>query len=274
MRNVHIFTDSLTPLPQGLIKQLNIEIAPVYVVFSNAQIYKHTVDLCTEDIFRYVLEKGRLPGIAAPTTEDLIQLFKPSVSSNTDVLFISMSAEISPTYKNALAAARHFPQGRVVVVDSARFSTGTAMMIVQAASLAGRKRILSNLEGKLHSYRLNLQEELFQGKLQAVISAGNIYGLPDRILSPLKLRKQQDIRIGNLSRVLKAFKLKGELGIERGMAIISHTMAREQAEYLKKQLEEQYGFQQVILTPNINGLLCRSAPQSVGMSYWLHSGLT
>lgn len=271
MNNVHIFTDSLATLPQGIVEQLKVGIAPVYVVFSNAQVYKHTVDICTEEILQLVMETGRLPGIAAPTVQDLVQLFKPSVSRNDYVLFISMSAQISSTYKNAMAAARQFPKGQVTVMDSKHFSSATAMMILQAAKLAMRKRNMNTFEQKLQEYRRNLKEELFLDKLQIANPIGNIYGFPHRIISPLKLKQQLDIRIGKLNSVLRADNLGEKPHIDRNQIVISQTLAKEPAEYVRQQLTERYGFRKVILTSNINGLLSRSTPRSVGISYWSNS---
>ncbi|QQZ63681.1 DegV family protein [Paenibacillus sonchi] len=50
MINVHIFTDSLTTLPQDMIAGLNISIVQVYIVFSNAQVYRHTEDISTDKL--------------------------------------------------------------------------------------------------------------------------------------------------------------------------------------------------------------------------------
>jgi hypothetical protein len=218
------------------------------------------------------METGRLPGIASPTVQDLIQLFKPSVSSNDHVLFISMSAQISSTYKNAMEAARYFPKGQVTIMDSNHFSAATAMMTLHAAKLASRKRNMNTFGQRLQEYRRGLKEELFLDKLQIANLAGNIYGLPHRIISPLKLRAQLDIRIGNINSVFRTANLNDRPHINRDLIIISQTLAREPAEYVRHRLTEQYGFRRVILTSNINGLLSRSAPRSVGISYWSNAG--
>ncbi|MNN78111.1 hypothetical protein D3C81_1946310 [compost metagenome] len=124
---------------------------------------------------------------------------------------------------------------------------------------------------KLQEYRRNLKEELFLDKLQIANLAGNIYGLPHRIISPLKLKQQLDIRIGNINSVFRSDRLNDRPHIDRNLIVISQTLARESAEYVRQQLTERYGFRKVILTSNINGLLSRSAPRCVGISYCLSS---
>lgn len=108
MKNVRVFTDSMTTLPEELKKRLGIRVIPVYVVFGNNNIYKHNEDIQTEDIYRHVLERGMMPGIAAPSVKDFYDLFKSVIEQKEKVLFISMSAEISKSYKNAMQAALFF----------------------------------------------------------------------------------------------------------------------------------------------------------------------
>ncbi|OKP97157.1 DegV family protein [Paenibacillus sp. P46E] len=270
---LHLFTDSLTTLPPGMIEQLNIGIAPVYVVFNNAQIYRHTVDIQTEDILSLVMETGKVPGIAAPAVEDFIQLFTPSVGGIDQVVYISMSAEISPSYRNAEAAAKHFPKGKVTVVDSGCFSSGTAMMMVQAARIAKKVRTWASFGQKLDEHRAAVREELILDRMKKVNPTGNIYGLPNRIISPLKLKPKLHIQNGissNLEDTLLG-NLRDNPQIDREFIVISQTMAREPAEYMKNILYESYGFKKVILLSNINGLLCRTTPRSIELSYLLKS---
>jgi DegV family protein with EDD domain len=269
---LHIFTDSLTTLPNDLIKQLNIGIVPVYVVFSNTEIYKHTVDIQTGNILGLVMETGKVPGIAAPTVEDLVQLFRVSLSKNDHVLFISMSAEVSSTYRNAEAAAKHFPNGQVTVIDSTHFSTGTAMMILQASRLSKAAKKINILRRRLEEYRVNIKEELLLDKIQLIKPSGNIYGLSNRIISPLKLRPQLDVKTGCIRNALKnernPIKMQ-EDNIDRDLIVISQTLASDPGEHAGSKLNKRYSFKEVIFTSNITGLLCRKAPRSLEIGYLL-----
>ncbi|AIQ46514.1 hypothetical protein R70723_12025 [Paenibacillus sp. FSL R7-0273] len=281
MKNVRVFTDSMTTLPEELKKRLGIRVIPVYVVFGNNNIYKHNEDIQTEDIYRHVLERGMMPGIAAPSVKDFYDLFKSVIEQKEKVLFISMSAEISKSYKNAMQAALFFSNGDVTVMDSYAFSSGTGLMVVKAAVSVPKAGSMKALLQLLNNSRKNLNEELILDKIKLANTAGEVYGLNNRIISPLKLKQQMQIRFKSFNRsqtdqdicILKDMQVhsssaSGEL--QREMTLVSQTMAADHGEYTKIKLTERYGFKQVYLSSCLAGLLSRRTPRSVGFSYFVN----
>ncbi|MEK8213751.1 DegV family protein [Paenibacillus sp. FSL L8-0463] len=282
MTKVKIFTDSLSDLPPTVIEQYEIGIAPVYVVFSNELIFRHTVDITTEEIYTYVREKGTIPGIAAPTPHDLSTLFAPCIAAGDNVLFISMASGLSPTYKNAVAAAQQFPEGRVTVIDSTSISSGTAMMVLRAVTAARKRRHPATITKELHHSRTNLEEEMLLDKLNFINQGGNVYGLHNRIKSPLNLKSPATVRSGRMhfsmnepqGGVTKALDkmlynaLDNKDEIDQKLVLISQTMAEQPAEYLREALINKVGCDEVLVTSSISGFLSRTSPRSLGVSYY------
>ncbi|WP_340013143.1 DegV family protein [Paenibacillus sp. FSL K6-1318] len=112
MTKVRIFADSISDIPQEWMTKYHIGIVPLYIVFEG-QSYLDRIEMDTHEMYRRVKESGKLPKTAAPSPADFVQTFGPVIENGEDVLFISMSSQLSSTYQNALIAAREFPPGRV-----------------------------------------------------------------------------------------------------------------------------------------------------------------
>jgi DegV family protein with EDD domain len=280
MDTIDIFTDSLSDLPLTWCELNEVVSVPVYVVFDNDQFYRDKTEITTEGIYEFVLKQGRLPGIAAPSVQDLVRFFTPSIVSGKKVLFISMTSELSPSYKHAVEAAGHFPEGSVTVIDSEVLSAGQAMMVIQAVQDVRKGLPLNKIVSRLEKAKTKVKFEMVLDNLLYANNGGQVYGLKNRVKSPLKLRGALNIQIARINQfeqnkeislvVVKKWGLSiidNKDYINREMVIISHTMAKESAEYLKNVMMDEVGVKEVIITSGIFGLLSRSKPKGLNISY-------
>ncbi|OKP65806.1 hypothetical protein A3842_30190 [Paenibacillus sp. P3E] len=277
MSLLQIFTDSLADLPKVFIEQHQIQLVPVYVVFSNNNVFKDKVDLSTDLICKLVLEQGRVPGIAAPSVNDFISAFTPVISAGKDVLFISIASELSPAYKNAVSAAGAFPSGRVCVIDSESLSSGTALLVMQAVLIASKGFQVTTVIERLQQYRQNMKFTMLLDDTGTSSIRGNVYGLENRIISPLALRSEGEVKTGRIraddkyatslvDAILHEI-LVNQHEVDSNLVIISQTLAERPAEYLKAKLIEMTRIKTVLIAPSICGLLSRTKPRSLAVSY-------
>ncbi|KAA8745402.1 DegV family protein [Paenibacillus sp. UASWS1643] len=120
-------------------------------------LFSHRIEINTHEMYRRVEELGKLPKTAAPSPADFVQSFGLVIENSKDVLFISMSSQVSSTYQNALIAARKFPPGRVTVIDSLNVTAGTAMSNLLAAQAAAEGRSALFISDKFHLLRDEIQ---------------------------------------------------------------------------------------------------------------------
>lgn len=280
MGDVQVFTDSLSDLPQSWIKQYNIGIVPVYVVFSNDKFFRDQIEISTDQIYRNVLAKGKIPCIAAPTPEDFISSFRPAVSAGKNVLFISMSSELSPTYNNAVTAAAHFPAGRVQIVDSFSVSAGAALTVMSAVRAARKGLQIMDIVTLLQRFREDVEFNVLLDSSSSLNIAKDVFRRQKKAKSLLNLRQQVTVKMGRFQREVK-YNGKQTNSLEMIMQnvvdnknhmdldllIISQTMAEQPAEYLREKLNEMTSIKNIIITPSISGLLCRTKPSSLAVSY-------
>ena len=130
---VKISADSTCDLSPELLKRYDVAIQPLYIVRDDASL-RDGVDIRPTDIFAHVEKTGKLLKTAAVSVEDYIELFRRRTADGSEVVHVTISAEMSACYQNACLAAREVPG--VYPVDSRNLSTGMGLVVIEAAKRA------------------------------------------------------------------------------------------------------------------------------------------
>ncbi|WP_019912227.1 DegV family protein [Paenibacillus sp. HW567] len=279
MSIVKIFSDSTSDLPQGWKETYDIGVVPLYVVFEDAT-YKDGVDITPEEVYRRVAAKGVLPKTAAPSPADFIAAFEPVISSGGDIVYISLSSDLSSTYQNALLAAGEFPEGRVQVVDSKTLCGGIALLVMKAARAAAQGQSAKDIAAMLEQCRDRVSTEFVVDTLDYLYMGGRCSGMTNFIGSLLKIRPVLRLIDGAIVPVSK-IRGKKEKAVEqmlqhalvnaghmdKELLIVVHTLAEEDAKFLEKALREQTTVDEiaVIHAGCVIGSHC--GPATVGLMY-------
>ncbi|WP_336783650.1 DegV family protein [Paenibacillus illinoisensis] len=280
---VRIFADSISDIPQEWIEKYNINLIPLYIAFDE-RTYLDRIEMDRFQVYKKIEMTGKFPEIAVPEPSVFINAFSPIIQNGEDVLFISMSSELSSMYQNSLIAAREFPAGRVTVVDSKNISAGTAMNVfiaVQAAEqgksalyisgLLRRKRdeiqfnvLVDGYENRLKRGRVNIIKQLLGSKLRI---QPILYVSHGRILSGVKYR-------GNKQKVLRKL-LDSILSqihrIEQDQIIIAQNKEEETAEWIQRKIYEETNIRDVFIIEGGCAICSHSGTHSLGISFVLKS---
>lgn len=130
---VIIASDSTCDLNAELIKRYDVRIEPLSVELGD-EVYRDGVDVDPDRIYAHYEATGQLPKTAAPNIADFVSFFGELTADGSEVVFFTISAEMSSTYNNARIAAEEF-EG-VYVVDTRNLSTGGGLLVVTAGELA------------------------------------------------------------------------------------------------------------------------------------------
>lgn len=139
MNEVKIIADSTCDVPEELRKRLDIGIIPLYVILGE-NTFKDGVDIDPDRIFEYFDRTQCTPTTSAPSVQDFLDFFGPYAAQGRDIVFFSISSEMSASFQNAALAAREFPGVRIRVVDSRSLSSGIALLAARAAEEAREGR--------------------------------------------------------------------------------------------------------------------------------------
>ncbi|KAA8746156.1 DegV family protein [Paenibacillus sp. UASWS1643] len=283
MSKVRIFADSTSDVPQDWIDKYNIGIVPLYIVFQDKS-YLDQKEINIQDMYNLVEIYGHLPKTAAPPPADFIQVFRPVIEDGEDVLYISMSSQLSSTYQNALAAAREFPVGRITIVDSLNVSAGTAMNVLLAAEMASEGKSALAIAEWLETARHEIHLNVLVDNLNYLHKGGRVSNLQHMLGSMLRIRPILYVRHG---RVLSGVKYRGSKErivkkllqdilshihrIDHDQIIIAHTLEEETAEWMRNFILEETSIRTVHIIEGGCSICSHSGPHSLAISFILKS---
>lgn len=278
MSRIKIFADSTSDLNPDWIKTHDIGIIPLYVVFGDESL-KDGVEITPERLYERVSKDGRLPKTAAPSPADFMTAFQPYIEQGDDILYISLSSELSSTYQNALLASSEFPEGRISVVDSLNLSSGIGLLVMKAVHAAQKGQSLKEITHLVEAVKPNVRTEFVIDTLEYLHKGGRCSGMQNLIGSLLKIRPVIRVTDGKMS---PAYKVRGKREkaldqmlqntltekhqIDTDLIIVVHTMAEEDALELQKSLQEQTGGRVELTTAGC--VICsHCGPKTIGIIY-------
>lgn len=279
MSRIKFFADSTSDLPKAWAQQHEVGIVPLYTVFGDESL-KDGVEISPEELYARVEREGRLPKTAAPSPADFITAFSPYIDEGYDILYISLSSEISSTYQNAIIASGEFPEGRVTVFDSLNLTTGIGVLVMKAVEAAEQGKSLAEIVDMLTEIRPKVDTEFVIDTLDYLYMGGRCSGMQNLIGSLLKIRPVVKVTDGKMT---PAYKVRGKREkavdqmlnnalrnvdvMDNDTIIVVHTMAEEDALRLQKTLQEQTKAKRVELSTAGCVISSHCGPRTIGLVY-------
>ncbi len=135
-KHVRVVTDSTADLPPETVRELDITVVPLRVIFGE-QAYRDGIDLTNEEFFRKLAESRELPRTSQPSTGEFLDVYQRLAQDTDRILSIHLSAGFSGTVDTARRAARELIGGCTIeVVDSQTVSMAMGFAVIAAAKAA------------------------------------------------------------------------------------------------------------------------------------------
>lgn len=125
---INILTDSTADVPKHFTEELQIGVIPAYIHL-NGRVYKDGEEIKPDMLFEEVKKTKSYPTTSAPSPGDFIKFF----DRNNPSIFISLSSQLSTTYRNAQLAKKELKDKKIEIIDGRSISTGYGQVVVQAA---------------------------------------------------------------------------------------------------------------------------------------------
>lgn len=279
MNRIKIFADSTCDLSADLIKQYDIGIVPLYVTFEQST-FRDGVDLTPAMLYSKVAETGKLPLTAAPSPTDFISFFDPFVKQGQQIIYISLSSELSSTYQNAVIASQEYEEGIINVFDSLNLSTGIGIQVLKAARAAEAGQSVAEILELLKRIRPKVDTEFVIDSLDYLHKGGRCSGMQNVVASLLKIRPVIKVIDGKMT---PAYKVRGSrekafdqmvsnaLGnidiMDRETLFITETMAKDDAISLRQMMQEKVGLEEIFLTEAGCVISSHCGPKTIGIIY-------
>lgn len=157
MEKIGLVADSACDLPEKYIKEYNINILPLKVIYPHGE-YSDRVDIQPEDVYKRM--PGEIPSTSMPNIQEIKAVFENLRRDGfTHILALTLSSGLSGTFQAMELAARDFEDIIIKVYDTRTLSMATGWMVLDAArnimsglSFNTVMEKLNNLQPKVRAY--------------------------------------------------------------------------------------------------------------------------
>ncbi|WP_174616383.1 DegV family protein [Virgibacillus ihumii] len=132
---VAIMTDSTAYLPETLLKQHDIHVVPLSVVFDDTS-YREGIDITTEEFYQKVKAADKLPKTSQPSIGEISEKLEELANDYDAVISIHLSSGISGTYQAVASAGEMVVGIDVFPYDSEISCMAQGFYVLEAAEMA------------------------------------------------------------------------------------------------------------------------------------------
>jgi DegV family protein with EDD domain len=158
---IKVITDSTAYITIDQQKELDIQIIPLSVHFSDESFVETEVDY---DYFYSKIDRtGEIPTSSQPSTGEIYKVFRRIVEAGDEILAIFISSAMSGTYENALLVTeqlkQEIPDASIEILDSRTNCMALGLQVIEAArsieegnSLEDAQQAAISIRERVHFY--------------------------------------------------------------------------------------------------------------------------
>lgn len=166
-----ISTDSICDLPKQLIEKHRIAVMPYKVVTDGGE-FLDGIEAETDGLLAYLKTGNKQAHSQPPDADDYSVFFAEQLTKAQYVIHITMAQRVSRGYENAREAAKIFDN--VIVIDSEQLSSGTGLLVLQAAALAVRGLTADEIARQLRQTQQKIQTSFIVDNTAYLARAGRM----------------------------------------------------------------------------------------------------
>ena len=141
MKKVAVVTDSTCCLPPELVKQHDIYVVPLQIIYEGKS-YRDGIDMTPGDVYKIMRRKENLPTTSTPSAGVFLNAFRELGKEAESILCITVTGLQSKTFEAASAAREiakeGMPDTTIEVFDSRSVSGALGFIVREAARVAGQ----------------------------------------------------------------------------------------------------------------------------------------
>jgi DegV family protein with EDD domain len=247
---VKIVTDSLGDIPAEIVKNLDITVIPIHVLFGTES-FQDGVDLTPEQFFKKMNSTKVMPTTSVPALGTFIQTYEKVLQCTDEIIVMTISHKLSATYETACRAAEMIKQkGRIKVIDTLQVIMGEGLPVIQAAKAAKEgnrfedilKQIQNNLQRIESRMAFDTLEYLKRGGrigagqafLGSLLKINPILGLKDGEVFPLSRERSRVKALDALFNFVNGYSNIEAIAVE-------DATTPDEAEIFVKRLKDKFG---------------------------------
>lgn len=201
---VAIVTDSTAYLPEECLKQYNISVTPLSVIWGD-QVFLDGVDIMPDEFYKRLVDSKAMPTTSQVTPAAMQGAFQFLLEQGYDVLGIFLSSKISGTVQSAVQARELITgaESKIAIVDSLGTTMAMGMPVLTAARAAQAGEDLVECQ-KIAEHACANSGVLFVVEtLEFMRRGGRIGGAQALLGTVLNIKPVLEMRAGRIEAVEK-----------------------------------------------------------------------
>lgn len=211
-KKIQICSDSSCDLGKELCERYDITINPFRITLGDESLIDG-VEVFPDDLYAFHDRTGTLPKTSATNMAEHLEFLKKQSENAEEVLFFTISSNMSANYHAASMAAEELEN--VYVVDSQNLSTGVGLLIIAAAEMAEKGMGAAEIKEKIDEMKSRVNVSFVIDSLEYLYKGGRCSALAALGANLLKLKPCIEVKNGsmgvskkyrgNFANVLKTF---------------------------------------------------------------------
>jgi DegV family protein with EDD domain len=199
---VAIVTDSTAYLPEELLKQYQITITPLSVIWGE-EVYQDGVDMLPGEFYSRLANSKLMPTTSQVTPGTMHEAFQSLLEQGYDVLGIFLSSKISGTFQSAVQAREMIEgaENKIALVDSLWTTMALGWPVLTAARAAQAGESLANCQKITENACANSGVLFVVETLEFLRRGGRIGGAQALLGTALNLKPILEMRQGRIEAV-------------------------------------------------------------------------
>ena len=192
--------DSTCDLDQELKERYHVHYFPLHIILDGKD-YKDGIDITPEEIYQKYYDEKILPKTAAVNVAEYIEHFKPWIDEGYEVIHINLGSSLSSAHQNCCIAAEEL--GHVHVIDSCSLSTGTGLLVIEAAIMAKNGHSASEIASVMETLKPNVRASFVVDTLTYLYRGGRCNAVAAMAGGVLKLHPKIVVENGAMDATKK-----------------------------------------------------------------------
>jgi len=283
MKDYAIVTDNNADLPLSYYEEHDIEVIYLSYII-DGETYTKEKQLPTEDFYAR-MRKGSMPTTSQANPEQAREVFQKVLTKTKKIIYLAFSGGLSGTCNSGRIAAEEImeeqPDVQITVIDSLAASLGQGLLVYKAvekmeAGVSYEELVKWLEENKLHLVHYFTVDDLFHlyrgGRvsktaaiLGTMINLKPVLHVDDEghLIAVSKVRGRKK----SLAALVDAMeKLQGSY--DNDIVMISHGDCEEEAEAVKKLVEERFGIHKFLIAPVGPTIGSHSGPGTMALFFF------
>ena len=281
MSKVVIMTDSNSGITQAEAAEIGVVVLPMPFYINGEMLYEE-IDLTQEQFYKKLTEGGEIK-TSMPLVGDVTDKWDELLKDNDEIVYIPMSSGLSSSCETAMMLAQDY-EDKVHVVNNQRISVTMRQSVLDAKMLADQGKSASEIKEILEREKFESSIYIMVDTLEYLKKGGRITPAAAALGTLLKLKPVLQIQGEKLDAFAKARTLKQAKSIMiesmkndfekrfhdpdgRKMHLeMPYTYDLEAAEAFKKEVQEAFPNNEIVLNPLSLSVSCHIGPGALAIA--------